>query len=86
MTATDKSKRSFFKTVAAAVGFVAAAGFVSKLLPGRASSLQAINSNSANDVRLQKKAWSQKQMVVMSENDKERMLAEIIDSHSNYRT
>jgi hypothetical protein len=82
MIKADKSKRTFFKKMAAAVGFVAAAGYLSNLMSGRANSIRAINDNSANDVSLQKKAWLQKQWVPMTDNEKKQMLDEILDSHN----
>ncbi|KPJ94560.1 MAG: hypothetical protein AMJ53_05015 [Gammaproteobacteria bacterium SG8_11] len=84
MTKADKTKRTFFKKAAAAVGFVAAAGYLSNLMSGRANSIQAINENSENDVIKQKKAWQQKQLVVMTDSDKKQMLDEILDSHNKY--
>ena len=85
MTKADKSKRTFFKKVTAAVGFVAAAGFVSKLMPGRSNSIDEINNKSANDVNMQKKAWLKKQLVLMTDDDKKQMLDEILDNHNKYR-
>lgn len=84
MIKSDKSKRSFFKKVAAAVGFVAAAGYLGKLMSGRVNSIRAINDNSANDVNMQKKAWLQKQLVPMTDNDKKQMLDGILDIHNRY--
>jgi hypothetical protein len=82
MIKADKSKRTFFKKVAAAVGFVAAAGYLGKLMSARTRSIHEINDNSVNDVNMQKKAWLQKQMVTMTDNDKKQMLDEILDIHN----
>ena len=85
MTKTDKTKRSFFKKAAAAVGFVAAANYLVKFIVARSNSIHAINDNSANDVNKQKNAWLQKQFAPMTDNDKKQMLDEILDSHNKNR-
>jgi hypothetical protein len=82
MVKADKSKRTFFKKVAAAAGFVSASGYLSKLMVARGNSLQAVNDNSEKDVIKQKKAWLQKQWVAMTDDDKKQMLDEILDSHN----
>jgi len=50
MVKADKSKRSFFKKVATAAGFVSASGYLSKLISSHSNSIQAINENSERDV------------------------------------
>jgi hypothetical protein len=82
MIKTDKTKRSFFKKAAAAVGFVAAASYLGKFMIARSNSIQQVNDNSANDINMQKKALLQKQLVAMTDNDKKQMLDEILDSHN----
>ena len=84
MIKADKSKRSFLNKVAAAVGFVAAAGYLGNLMAARSNSVHEINDKSANDVNKQKRAWLQKQMVPMTDNDKKQMLDEILDIHNKY--
>jgi len=86
MTKPDKSKRTFFKKVAAAVGFVSASGYLSNLMSARSNSTDRINENNTNDMNLQKKAWLQKQWVPMTDRDKKQMLDEILDSHNKYQT
>jgi hypothetical protein len=86
MTKADKSKRTFFKKVAAAVGFVAAAGYLRNLISVHTNSIQVINDNSANEVNKQKKAWLQKQWVPMTDSDKKRMLDELLDIHNKSET
>ncbi|WP_455218152.1 hypothetical protein [Kaarinaea lacus] len=83
MTTADKPRRTFLKTVATAVGFVAAAGYVRNLVSAHTSSIQAINDNCAKDVNKQKDAWLQKQWVAMTDNEKEQMLDEILENHEN---
>ena len=84
MIKADKTKRSFFKKAAAAVGFVAAASYLGKFMIARSNSTQQVNDNSANDINMQKKALQQKQLVAMTDNDKKQMLDEILDSHNKY--
>jgi hypothetical protein len=86
MFKADKSKRTFFKKMAGAVGFVAAANYVSKLMVARSNSIQEINDKSAKDVDMQKKVWLQKELVVMTDIDKEQMLDEILEIHNKYHT
>ena len=85
MKKAENSKRSFLKKMAAAVGFVTAAGYLRNLLPTRAESIQAINENCVRDENKQKQAWLQKQWEPMTDSDKKQMLDEIIESHDNYR-
>ena len=82
MAMEDKTKRAFFKKVAATVGFVSSAGYLSNLMSGRANSIQAINNFSAHEVNKQKRAWLQKQWVPMSEREKKQMLDKILDIHN----
>ena len=84
MTKVDNSKRTFFKKAAAAVGFVAAAGYLRNLMPGRTHSIQAINDSSEADVTKQKKVWLEKQWEPMTDNDKKQMLDEILATHDQY--
>ncbi len=86
MFKADKSKRTFFKNAATAVGSVAAASYLSKFMILRSNSIHEINDHGANDVIRQKKAWLQKQLVPMTDNDKNQMLDKIIDSHNKYHT
>lgn len=86
MITADKSKRSFFKKVAATIGFVAASNYLSKLMVARSNSILAINDKSTNDVNRQKNTWMQKQWVAMTDNDKNQMLDEILGSHHKSRT
>ena len=82
MIKTDKTKRSFFKKAAAAVGFVAAASYLGKFIITRSNSVQAINDNSEHDAKKQKTAWLQKEFSPMTDNDKKQMLDEILDNHN----
>jgi len=86
MVKADKSKRSFFKKVATAAGFVSASGYLSKLISSHSNSIQAINENSERDVIKQKQAWLQKKWVPMSDNEKNRMLDELLDMYNKSET
>jgi hypothetical protein len=86
MSKADTSKRSFLKKMAAAVGFVAAAGYVRKLISTRTDSMQAINDHNAADEHKQKQAWLHKQWQPMSASEKKQMLDAIINSHNKYQT
>lgn len=86
MTKADKSKRTFFKKVAAAAGFVSAAGYLGNLMSTRSNPIQAINENSERDAIKQKQAWLQKKWVPMSDNDKKQMLDELLDIHNKSNT
>lgn len=83
MINVDKSKRSFFKKAAVAVGFVAAAGYLRNLISSHANSILVINENSEHEVLKLKKAWLQKQWVPMTDNEKKQMLDEILEIHNN---
>ncbi len=82
MIKADKSKRTFFKKVAAVVGFVAAADYLGNLMSVRGNPIQQANDNSEYDVNKQKKVLLQKQLVSMTDNDKKQMLDELLDIHN----
>ena len=88
MTKSDKSKRTFFKKAAAAIGFFSAAGYLSNLITAsaRSNSIDRVNENSMQDAKMQKKAWLRKQWVPMTENDKKQMLDEILGIHNKSET
>ena len=86
MKPADVTKRSFFKKVAAAVGFAATAGYLRRFLPDRSELIQAINDSSALEANQQKNAWLQKQWVPMTDNEKKQMLDIILDSHNKEST
>ena len=84
MIKADKSKRTFFKKMAAAVGFVAAARYLSKLMVASTNSIQVINDNNVNENNKQKNAWLRKQWVPMTDNEKKQMLDELLEIHNKY--
>jgi len=79
MNKKDNSKRTFLKKAAAALGVVAAADYTSALISARSDSTKEANANYVKDVDLQEKAWLQKQLVLMSDNEKTQMLDEILN-------
>ena len=81
MIETDKSKRGFFKKVAAVAGFFAAAGTFGKLISQRTNPINEINDKYARDIDTQKKAWMKKQLVLMTNDEKQKMLDELIDNN-----
>lgn len=83
MTQTDKSKRSFFKKAAAAVGFFSGSGYLARQITSRSDSIERINENSTNDMNKQKRVWLKKQWVPMTDSDKKQMLDEILEIHNN---
>ena len=83
MIETDKSKRGFFKKMATVVGFFAAAGTFGKLTTQRNNSNNETNNKYAKDVDTQKKAWMQKQLVLMTNDEKKQMLNELLDNNKN---
>lgn len=85
MTQTDKSKRTFFKKVAAVAGFVSVSGYTSKLISRRNNPIDRINENNTSDMNRQKKAWLQKQWVPMTDRDKKQMLDEILEIHNKHQ-
>lgn len=85
MSKTDPSKRTFVKRAAAAIGFFAAADYMSKLLLSRSNSIQDINNRSDIDVNKQKQLLLQSKMVLMTDDDKKQMLDAILDIHSKHK-
>ena len=83
MIETDKSKRGFFKKMAAVVGFFATAGAFSKLISQRTNPINEINDKHARDIDTQKKAWMQRQLVLMTSDEKKQMLDELLDNNKN---
>ena len=78
----DNSRRGFLKKAAAAVGVVAAAGVTAKtLISAPSDSVSSESAKYVNDGHLQQKVMSQKQYVLMTDNEKEQMLNEILSNH-----
>jgi hypothetical protein len=86
MTKEDNSKRAFFKKAMAAVGFLAAANYAKNLILAHADPIVEVNDNSANDVNLQRRTLLNKQIVLMTDSEKTKMLDEILDLYEKNRT
>jgi hypothetical protein len=77
----DNSRRSFFKKAAAAVGVIAAAGTTGKLIARTVESSGDANANYAADVAWQEKAVKENQLVVMTDEEKQQRLDELLKCH-----
>jgi len=82
MVKEENSRRAFFKKAAAAVGIVAAAGYTKTLISKPSASTEDLSAKYANDAISQEKVWQQKDMVLMTGNEKKQMLDEILNSHN----
>lgn len=80
MVKENNSRRAFFKKAAAAVGVVAAAGYTKTLITTPSDSTNDVSAKYANDVVSQEKTWLQKDMVLMTDNEKKQMLDEILNN------
>ncbi len=78
---SDVSKRRFIK--AAALGVVAASAGFSKFLVSKSSDTarKRANINYMKDDLQQEKVMSQKQLVLMTDEEKKEMLNELLDHH-----
>lgn len=85
MIKEDKSKRAFFKKAATVVGVIAAANYTKSLIFASADSSKNITNKYTNDTDLQSKTLLQTKLVVMTDNEKNQMLDEILDSHNKNR-
>jgi hypothetical protein len=75
----DSSRRSFFKKAAAAVGVVASAGYTTKNLIS--ASQGNASAKYAADVAMQEKAVKENQLVVMTDEEKQQRLDELLNCH-----
>ena len=79
----DVSRRIFIKA-AAAIGVVAASAGVSKILVSESSDTiirKRANTNYANDDLQQERVMSQKQLVLMTDEEKKQMLNELLHDY-----
>jgi hypothetical protein len=77
----DNSRRSFFKKAAAAVGVVAAAGYTGKLISRSATSSGDAGAKNAADMAAQEKAVKANQLVVMTGDEKQQRLDDLLNFH-----
>lgn len=82
MIKENNSRRAFFRKAAAAVGVVAAAGYTSTLISAPSDSTNGESEKYANDAISQEKALSQKQLVLMTDNEKKQMLDEMLGGYN----
>lgn len=80
----DNSKRGFFKGMLAAIGLLVGTNYVMKLASGRRRPSKDAKAKSEHEDDLQSKAWLQHQQVLMTDNEKQHMLDEIINLHNKH--
>jgi hypothetical protein len=78
----ENSRRSFFKKAAAAVGVVAAAGYTTTLISRSPGATNDASAKNAADVALQEKAVKENQLVVMTNEEKQQRLDDLLKFHS----
>ncbi|NCS66687.1 MAG: hypothetical protein COS39_00685 [Hydrogenophilales bacterium CG03_land_8_20_14_0_80_62_28] len=81
MIKKENSRRAFFKKAAAVVGVVAAADYTKTLISSSSDSAGDINEKYAGDVNAQDSIMSQKQLVLMTDNEKKLMLDELLNNY-----
>jgi hypothetical protein len=81
MIKEENSRRTLFKKAAAAMGVVVAAAVSAKTLISASGSVNGAGENYANDAALQEKMLSQRQLVMMTDDEKKQRLAEILGCH-----
>ena len=81
MIKKNNSRRAFFKKAVAVVGVVAAADYTRTLISSSSGSASDINESYAGDVNTQDRIMSQKQLVLMTDNEKKLMLDELLDTY-----
>jgi hypothetical protein len=82
MVMEDNSRRSFFKKAAAAAGVVAAAGYTKTLISRSLASTNDASAKYAADVAWQEKAVKENQLVVMTDEEKQQRLDDLLNFHS----
>ncbi len=75
------SRRSFFGKAAAAVGVIAAAGYVKTLISGATTSTPEVTEKYTNDATQQEKALMGNRLVVMTDAEKTRRLDDLLSCH-----
>ncbi len=81
MIKENNSRRAFFKKAAAAVGVVAAADYTKTLISSHTDSANDVSEKYASDVNMQKSVMSKKQFVLMTDNEKNQRLAELLSNN-----
>jgi len=81
MNSEENARRSFFIRAAAAVGVVAAAGYTKNLISRSSVSNGDASAKYAADVASQAKAVRENQLVVMTDEEKQQRLEDLLDFH-----
>lgn len=85
MIKEDNSRRTFFKKAAAAVGVVAVADYTKTLISSPPGWTNDGNEKYARDANIQERILSQKQLVLMTDNEKKQRLDELLnDYHKDF--
>lgn len=77
----ENSRRTFFKRAAAAVGVVAVAGYTGKLISKSVASPGDAGAKNAADVAAQEKAVKANRLVMMSDDEKQQRLDDLLNIH-----
>jgi hypothetical protein len=77
----ENSRRSFFKRVAAAVAVVAAAAGTKNLISRSIDSNDGASEKYAADVAAQEKAVTENQLVVMTDEEKQQRIDDLLNFH-----
>ena len=77
----ENSRRAFFKKAAAAVGVVAAAGYTRNVISRAVESNTDTCANYAADIASQEKAVKANQLVVMTDEEKQQRLEDLLNFH-----
>jgi hypothetical protein len=77
----QSSRRSFFKRAAAAVGVVAAAGYTKTVISRSKDSNSDASTKYAADIKSQEDAVTGNQLIVMSDEEKQQRLNDLLNFH-----
>ena len=77
----ENSRRTFFKRAVAAVGVVAAAGYTKNVISKSSASAGDAGAKNAADVAAQEKAVKANQLVMMSDEEKQQRLDDLLNIH-----
>ncbi len=81
MIKEENSRRSFFKRAAAAIGVVAAAAGTKNMISASSASADGASEKYATDIAMQEKAVKANQLIVMTDDEKEQRLDELLNCH-----
>ena len=81
MVKENNTRRTFFKRAAAAVGIATAAGNTKSLISSPSGSTIDGGDNYAGDAALQEKALSKQQLVLMTDQEKNKLLEVLMNNN-----